>query len=109
MNQEWERDTAKWVSSEFENSPEGALGFLRDCMYVKCNMKRLKANGTWIKNKALNLWRYRNKIINVSASELKYLAKLKGKPVDPAILKEAKRKHAEAVQMTRLGKIISKN
>jgi hypothetical protein len=109
MNLEWDRDVATWVSSEFENSPVGALSFLRDCMYVKHSMKPLKTNGTWIRNKALSLWQHRNGVIDVSASELKCLAKLEGKTVDHAILREARLRRAETIKKTRMGEILTRN
>ncbi len=84
-----------------------ALDYLKHLMYVKCSMKTLKGNGTWIRNSAMTLWRYCNKIIHVSASKLKCLAKLDGRTVDTAVLKVARRKYAEAVQMTHPRKIIS--
>lgn len=75
-HEEWQYDVDMWVASEFENSIQGALDYLKHRMYVKFDMKALRVKGTWIRNKARTLWRYRNQIVEVSASERRMLAKL---------------------------------
>ena len=75
LMEEWHCHVQRWKESGFENSPVGALQYLRDRMYVKLDLKPLKSNGVWIKQKAETLWKYRNKIVELSASELRLLAR----------------------------------
>ncbi len=90
----------KWKESCFENSPKGALEYLRYRMYVKRDIKPLNANGTQIKIKAEAYWSYRNGIIDVTVRDLKYYAKYTGNEVRPEAIRYAKRKYKENVRNT---------
>ncbi len=73
---EWKNNVEAWMSSEFANTPKGALAFLRYRMYIKCDMRPLTSNGSWIRSIARTYWEYRNNIIEPSKRELRLLAKL---------------------------------
>jgi len=101
LNTEWRKHTEKWIASGFENSPKGALDYFCHQMFIVHAMKPLTKNGSHTKNKAKCLWEFRNEIVDISASELKCLAKLSGKKVDHEALKKAKQRHADNIMMTK--------
>jgi hypothetical protein len=90
-----------WVNSVFENTPDGALKYLRHRMYVVGDMPILRYKGSWIKQKAMMYWEHRNGITNLQVSHIRAIARLSGTSVDPEKIKMAKKKHEENVKRTR--------
>ncbi len=72
-----------WISSGFQNTPNGALEYLRHRMYVVVDMPRLRYNGTCIKQKAMMYWQYRNEIVDVQPSEIRALRRQLGNRAYP--------------------------
>jgi hypothetical protein len=90
-----------WANSVFDNTPDGALKYLRHRMYVVGDMPILRYKGSWVKQKAMMYWQHRNSIVDLQVSEIRALARLSGTRVDPEKIKMAKKKHEENVTRTR--------
>jgi len=71
----------EWVASEFENSPEGALRFLNNCMFVLKNMIPI-SDPCELTEKAFMLYQYRNGVKDPTERE----TSLKNAPVACATL-----------------------
>lgn len=69
----------EWTSSEFENSPEGALRFLNHCMYVLKNMVPI-SDPRKITEKSLMFYKYRNGVTDPTERELFLLKQLQEGP-----------------------------
>jgi len=69
----------EWTSSEFENSPEGALRFLRNSMYVLKNMVPI-SDPRKLTEKANMFYDYRNGITDPTERELFLLKQLREGP-----------------------------
>lgn len=87
---------SEWMASSYENSPRGALAFMKH----NRQFTNLRSRGIHIKNLAFTLWSYRNSIADITPGELKALSKLQGIPVDPEKLEYAKQKLKSNIQMT---------
>lgn len=69
----------EWTTSDFENSPEGALRFLNHCMYVLKNMVPI-SDPRKITEKALMFYKYRNGVTDPTERELFLLKQLQEGP-----------------------------
>ena len=90
-----------WADSSFENTPDGALQYLKYCMFVKRDMAPLRPKGTQIRQNALMYWQHRNGIIDLMPNELKALARLSEETISREKLMQAKQRHEENVARTR--------
>ena len=78
MNTDIKDRVSEWESSGYENSPEGALTFMRQSMHFF----HLRPKGTRIKSLAFMYWSYRNGIVDITPGELQSLARYEGVAVD---------------------------
>lgn len=90
-----------WADSSFENTPDGALQYLKYRMFVKRDMAPFRPKGTQIRQNAQLYWEHRNGIIDLMPNELRALAKLSGETISPGKLMQAKKTHEENVARTR--------
>lgn len=74
-----EHDIETWTGSAFENTPTGALCYLKDRMFVQRNMIPL-ADKRKLTEKALMYWEYRNGINTPSEREAFLLKQLQDGP-----------------------------
>jgi len=74
-----EHDINTWTGSAFENSPEGALCYLKDRMFVQKNMVPI-ADPRKLTEKALMYWQYRNGINTPTERESWLLKQLQDGP-----------------------------
>lgn len=74
-----EHDTTTWAGSPFENSPEGALCYLKNRMFVEKNMVPI-ADPRKLTEKAHMYWQYRNGINTPTERELFLLKQLRDGP-----------------------------
>lgn len=74
-----EHDIETWSGSTFENTPEGALCYLKDRMFVQKNMVAL-ADKRKLTEKALMYWEYRNGINTINERERWLLKQLQDGP-----------------------------
>lgn len=74
-----EQDTKTWSESTFENTPEGALMYLKHRMYVLKTMVPL-SDPRKLTEKALMYWHYRNGVISPTERELWLLKQLQDGP-----------------------------
>jgi len=65
-------DIVSWTASTYENTPTGALMFLKDRMFVARNMVPI-ADKRKLTEKALMYWEYRNGVVSPSPKELQLL------------------------------------
>jgi len=72
-------DVIAWEGSTFENTPEGALMYLKDRMFVKRNLVPI-SDPRKRTEKALMYWEYRNGVISPSERELFLLKQLQDGP-----------------------------
>jgi len=72
-------DVNTWSESTFENTPEGALMYLKDRMFVKRNLVPI-SDPRKRTEKALMYWEYRNGVISPSERELWLLKQLQDGP-----------------------------
>jgi len=72
-------DVAAWTSSTFENTPEGALMYLKHRMFVLRNLVPI-SDPRKRTEKALMYWEYRNQVISPSERELFLLKQLQDGP-----------------------------
>lgn len=94
---EMSEGVAEWVASGHENSPEGALQFMRKSV----KFSHLRPRGAWIKQLAFAYWRYRNGVIDLTPTELKMLAKHSGVPVCPSEIKQARQTLKARISQTK--------
>lgn len=74
-----EQDVITWTGSSFENSPEGALCYLKDRMFVVKNMVPL-SDPRKLTEKSHMYWQYRNGINTPTERELFLLKQLRDGP-----------------------------
>lgn len=74
-----EHDITTWTGSPFENSPEGALCYLKDRMFVVKNMVPI-ADPRKLAEKAHMYWQYRNGINTPTEREMFLLKQLREGP-----------------------------
>lgn len=74
-----EKDVANWISSEFENTPEGALQFLHHCYYVS-KTKIPNSDQRKTTQIAFMYYRYRNGITSLTERERWLLKQLEDGP-----------------------------
>jgi len=74
-----EQDTTTWAAGTFDNTPSGALMYLKHRMFVLKNMQPL-ADKRKLTEKALMYWEYRNAVISPSERELWLLKQLQDGP-----------------------------
>ena len=74
-----EQDIVTWTASTFENSPEGALCYLKERMFVKKDMIPLQDLRKRTE-RAHMYWEYRNGIVTVSERESFLLKQLRDGP-----------------------------
>lgn len=68
-----------WKESTYENTPEGALMYLKDCMFVQKTMIPI-SDPRKRTEKALMYWEYRNGVVSPSERELFLLRQLQDGP-----------------------------
>lgn len=74
-----EHDISTWTGSAFENTPTGALCYLKDRMFVKKDLQPI-ADKRKLTEKALMYWEYRNGINTPSEREAFLLKQLQDGP-----------------------------
>jgi len=74
-----ELDIASWTGSTFENTPEGALMYLKHRMFVLRNLVPI-SDPRKRTEKALMYWEYRNGVVSPSERELFLLKQLQDGP-----------------------------
>lgn len=68
-------DVAKWTGSTFENTPEGALMYLKHRMFVLRNLVPI-SDPRKRAERAVMYWKYRNCVISPTEHELFLLKRL---------------------------------
>jgi len=74
-----DEDTITWSLSTYENTPVGALQYLKDRMFVKKNLVPI-SDKRKLTEKALLYWEYRNQVISPSEREIFLLKQLQDGP-----------------------------
>jgi len=74
-----DKDIISWTASTFENTPVGALMFLKDRMFVKKNMVPIQ-DPRKLTEKALMYWEYRNSVVSPTERQLFLLKQLQDGP-----------------------------
>lgn len=74
-----DEDIITWTASTYENTPVGALQYLKDRMFIKKNLVPI-SDKRKLTEKSLLYWEYRNQVISPSERELFLLKQLQDGP-----------------------------